>query len=157
MIDAYWYGDFDSSDACQIDMDDKIYPIRTPSDLNKTEDDRGYVLVNIDASIEGKIWIAMFYRYDVGEEIMHSGNKEELIASFVEEMFDAIIESILDNDNEEVPDFEDKQDYLKKHKLEMCLTKETLISYLENNDYLVLDVKGHLIPAVITLKRVTIV
>jgi len=99
----------------------------------------------------------MFYRYDVGEEIMHSGNKEELIASFVEEMFDAIIESILDNDNEEVPDFEDKQDYLKKHKLEMCLTKETLISYLENNDYLVLDVKGHLIPAVITLKRVTIV
>lgn len=159
MIGAYWYGDFDSSDPCQIDMKDKIYPIRTPSDLNKDEDDRGYVVVNIDKSIEGKIWLAMFYRYDVGEEIMYLDNREKLISSFIEYLFEAIVESVLDNDNEKVPDFEDKQkyqDYLKKYGLEMCLTKESLISYLQRHDYLVLDVKGHLIPAVITLKEVTI-
>jgi hypothetical protein len=38
MFDAYWYGVFDSSDPCQIHMEDKIYPIRIPSDLNKDDD-----------------------------------------------------------------------------------------------------------------------
>lgn len=159
MIDAYWYGDFDSPGACQIDMEDKIYPIRSVNDLNKNEDDRGYVFINLDSSIEGKIWVMMLYRYDIGEVIMYSDNREKLISSFVDSMFDAIVESVLDNDNENIPDFEDKeeyQDYLKKHNLEMCFNRETLILYLREHGYLVLDIKGHLIPAVITLKQVTI-
>lgn len=163
---AYWHGNFSGDETSSVIMEDTIHFNIKDECESDNDNDNGYGCVKLilkekDYVSGDKLWVAMLFRFDVGEIVIVKSTRHSVIYSFVNEFFDCIVESVLDNDND-VPDFDDKTNYMRylaKHKLEMVFSKETLINYLLRQDgdvNLLLDVNGHLISVSLIIKQVTI-
>jgi hypothetical protein len=166
----YWFGNFNSCDPTHmIDMDNKVYAnySEDPNTYDE-ENDEHFLEVEIEDNGTKEMWIAMLYRYDVGEEIRVNNNRETLITQFVEDMFEAIMECTLDDIGEDViekynlyeivygKDGQNYLEYLKSCQLEMCFSPKSLILYLQDHDNLVLKVPSELLSEIV-IKHVKVV
>jgi hypothetical protein len=165
-IIVYWHGNFNSPDPSHmIDMENKVF-VNTPEESDdESENNEGFVGFKIGRGIT-EIWVAMLYCYDIGETIIVDSNKDTLLLSFIDHTFGLIRECTLDdidkdvfnkyNFSKNIYGTEAYFNYLKDHQLEMVYSKESLISYFQNHDTLVLKVPSGLLPAEIVIKHVTV-
>jgi hypothetical protein len=165
---AYWYFEYNEVDPKhQLIMEQVIHLNRNWNKekqitLENNEDiyNRGtFTITNLPKN-NGEIWVGLVNCSDVGEfTIALDTDRGDFVRRFVDNMFNLITECICDNDFEEAQyhNREMYEGYLARHNLRMCRSKESLIEYFNDYNYLELDVKGHLAPAIVLFNRVMII
>lgn len=165
---AYWYFEYNEVDPRQRMIMEQVIHLnrnRDKEELIRSENDEdiynhGSITITNLPKNNGEIWVGLVDCSDVGEfTISIDTDRDVFVRRFVDDMFRLISECICDNDFEEAHYYNDElyEAYLARHNLRMCRSKESLIEYFNEYNYLELNVKGHLAPAIVLFKRVVIV